>query len=135
MYKKGRVCIRCGGTLRYQSNRGCVECIRKKQKQWREENKDKHREYQLGYNWRKRRDIKRATPIWADLDAIEKIYSECERLSKTMGIELLVEHNIPLRGRKVCGLHVESNLQVVSKSWLKSRRRKILRDRNVNSIQ
>lgn len=135
MYKKGKPCIRCGSTLKYQSNRGCVFCVRNRQKKWRKENKDKHSEYQLGYNWRKRRDIKRATPVWADLDAIERIYKECERLSESMGIPLLVEHEIPLRGRKVCGLHVESNLHVVSKSWLRSRRKKILRDRSVNSIR
>lgn len=53
----------------------------------------------------KRRGRERsATPSWADLDAIRRIYENCPP-----GME--VDHIIPLGGKTVCGLHVENNLQ------------------------
>ena len=44
------------------------------------------------------------TPSWANLKEITRIYAECPP-----GFH--VDHEIPLRGRFVSGLHVESNLQ------------------------
>jgi choline dehydrogenase-like flavoprotein len=49
----------------------------------------------------------RATPSWADLDAIRKIYET----ANAVGME--VDHEIPLQGRTVCGLHVEMNLRII----------------------
>lgn len=48
----------------------------------------------------------KATPPWANLNAIRAIYEEASRL----GME--VDHDIPLQGKIVCGLHVESNLKI-----------------------
>lgn len=45
-----------------------------------------------------------ATPAWANLESIKKIYQNC-----SSGFH--VDHIIPLLGKTVCGLHVESNLQ------------------------
>ena len=53
--------------------------------------------------------ILRATPAWADLEAIELF---C--LSKPEGME--VDHIVPLRGKKVCGLHIIDNLQYLNRS-------------------
>jgi hypothetical protein len=56
----------------------------------------------------KRRAMKhKATPLWADLDAIKKIYALAARTG------MHVDHRIPLRGRLVCGLHVPENLQLL----------------------
>jgi hypothetical protein len=55
----------------------------------------------------------RATPPWADLDAIKEIYAEAARISRETGIPHHVDHRIPLQGRLVCGLHVEGNLQIL----------------------
>ena len=57
--------------------------------------------------------IKRATPPWADLKALEQFYIEAERLTRVTGIKHHVDHFYPLQGKTMCGLHVETNLQVL----------------------
>lgn len=47
---------------------------------------------------------KLATPPWADLDKIKEIYATCPE-----GFH--VDHEIPLQGELVSGLHVETNLR------------------------
>ncbi len=59
--------------------------------------------------------IRRATPPWADLDAIA-IYSKAREQRRRTGIAHCVDHIIPLQGKLVCGLHVETNLRVVTSS-------------------
>lgn len=59
---------------------------------------------------------KHATPAWADLDAIREFYKEAARLTKVTGIRHEVDHIIPLQGETVCGLHVENNLQILTRS-------------------
>ena len=51
--------------------------------------------------------LKKATPVWANLFEIKKLYAKCPE-----GYE--VDHIIPLRGINVSGLHVETNLQYLS---------------------
>lgn len=54
------------------------------------------------------------TPKWADLDAIESVYAERVRVEKETGIRHEVDHIIPLQGKMVSGLHVHTNLRVVT---------------------
>ena len=58
--------------------------------------------------------IKKATPIWADLDAIKEFYIEAQRLTKETGIPHEVDHIIPIKGKVVSGLHVPANLQILT---------------------
>ena len=51
--------------------------------------------------------------LWADQEAILAIYRQAELLTLTTGRPHVVDHIIPLQGRKVSGLHVESNLRVI----------------------
>lgn len=55
-----------------------------------------------------------ATPSWADTTAIAEIYAEARRRTVLTGTPHEVDHDIPLAGRKVCGLHVANNLQIIS---------------------
>lgn len=55
-----------------------------------------------------------ATPSWADALSIKKIYEERKRISDETGVIHHVDHIIPLRGKLVCGLHVEYNLRIIT---------------------
>jgi hypothetical protein len=67
-----------------------------------------------------------ATPGWADLKAIRQIYQLAEKLSLSTGVKHNVDHVIPLRGKKVSGLHVENNLQVIPERENKSKANKFI---------
>ena len=63
----------------------------------------------------KRRTAKlQRTPPWADLEAIRLIYKEAARLECETGIAHHVDHFYPLQGYLVSGLHVETNLQILT---------------------
>jgi ABC-type Zn uptake system ZnuABC Zn-binding protein ZnuA len=72
---------------------------------WRRLNPEQHRKIQAA----RRARLLKATPKWADLQKIEQIYLNCP-----IGME--VDHVIPLKGKNICGLHIETNLQYLSKS-------------------
>jgi hypothetical protein len=51
--------------------------------------------------------------LWATRDAIIEIYRQAELMTQTTGRLHVVDHIIPLQGRTVSGLHVETNLRVI----------------------
>jgi len=51
---------------------------------------------------------------WADNWKIEQFYIVARKLTKLYGIEFHVDHVMPLQGELVSGLHVETNLQIIT---------------------
>jgi len=103
------------------------EKLQRSIRKWRDENHDRYKvsrrnwyarladKSQWASNSANRRSAKRkATPKWADLEKIKTVYSDAAFISYVTGVTHHVDHVIPLRGRNVCGLHVENNLQILS---------------------
>lgn len=57
--------------------------------------------------------IIQAVPGWFDREAVAAIYRQAAALTTQTGILHHVDHVVPLRGRNVCGLHVQDNLRAV----------------------
>lgn len=56
------------------------------------------------------------TVSWADDWKIQQFYTMAQKLSKLYGVKFVVDHVIPLRGKLVSGLHIETNLQIITES-------------------
>lgn len=67
---------------------------------------------------------KKATPSWVTKDhKIEILYFYKEAKQKTASLNIIheVDHIIPIRSKKVCGLHVPWNLQVITRDQNRSK--------------
>jgi hypothetical protein len=53
---------------------------------------------------------------WANVEAIAALYATAALLTRTTGRSHFVDHIVPLKGRKVSGLHVENNLRIIERS-------------------
>lgn len=91
-------------------------------KQWRINNKEMIKKYYKDnkdwfktWNSNRRARLIQACVPWANLEKIKTIYAEAMRLTKETGIEHHVDHKHPLNGKKICGLHHEDNLQILTK--------------------
>jgi hypothetical protein len=65
-----------------------------------------------GTAWRRARVLE-ATPKWVNKFFMEEAYRLAELRTKMLGFKWHVDHIVPLKSKKVCGLHVENNLQVI----------------------
>lgn len=119
----------------------CKVCANSKKKAWREANKERVAEYDKQWinhnkdkknanyaryqknnkgkvnarNSQHRANKKSATPAWADLEKIKAMYNVAQYFDWISGgfVKHHVDHIVPLRGKNVCGLHVENNLQIL----------------------
>lgn len=80
-----------------------------KSKEWRDNNRGLRRAYKEA---RLEAEVNR-TPLWANMERMNGIYKLAKYLSKKYGRDIHVDHEIPLRGNLVSGLHVEDNLQLM----------------------
>jgi hypothetical protein len=84
------------------------------QAEWKAKAPERRRVLVLHHaNLRRAEKIKR-TPAWADMDRIKAVYAEAQRVTSATGIPHTVDHDVPLRGVKVSGLHIHQNLRVIT---------------------
>lgn len=95
------------------------EKVRKKSREWKAKNYQ--RCIDLAKKWKRlnpgkvsamnrarKLKMRKAMPSWANIERIKEIYLDASKRG------MHVDHIIPLNGELVCGLHVESNLQILT---------------------
>ena len=85
-----------------------AETVRQHKRDYQEKNRAHRSFYQ---NCRRASQLL-ATPAWADMDSIKGMYELCG-IFRRIGMNLHVDHVVPLRGKHVSGLHVAENLQLL----------------------
>lgn len=94
----------------YEANKDKIkESVKARAERLREELKPGNCERVMRRNARKIQ----ASPGWANVAAMQSIYSRAALITKETGIPHHVDHIVPLQSKKVCGLHVEHNLQIL----------------------
>lgn len=92
-------------------------------KKWREKNPEYSKQYKQNYDKNKinahtsvrRKRVQQATPTWLTKKQRKEmltIYETCGKLRKA-GVDVHVDHIVPLQGKDVCGLHVPWNLEIL----------------------
>lgn len=121
LFQKNRaVCKSCRKEQQTSWRSSQQSRLNQKQRDWTKKNPEKSKEikhiwlqhnkdWSRAYFGKRHKRFRKATPTWANLDKIAEIYRNCPK-----GFE--VDHIVPITGKNVCGLHVETNLQYLPMS-------------------
>jgi len=84
--------------------------------------KKKHAHRVAANNAKRRASKLRRTPGWAEAQEITDLYAQAKQLTALTGKQFHVDHIIPLQATEASGLHVLSNLQIVTAQYNLSKR-------------
>jgi hypothetical protein len=90
-----------------------LERYRERERIWRQNNPAKVKAKKI----RHRTALGEATPGWLtdnQWDEMNEFYKEAQKLTEATGKVHHVDHVVPIQGKRVCGLHVPWNLQVLT---------------------
>jgi hypothetical protein len=116
-----------------------IEIERERDKAYYRRTADKQKQRHKDYRKRKpyviaalaakrRAMIKAQTPDWANLSEIKRYYEVAARKTAQLGVLYAVDHIVPLKGKNVCGLHVENNLRVITFEENSAKSNKLIED-------
>lgn len=134
-------CPQCKKIAKQKWNKTNPDKKKLSDKRWQQQNRERRRQIQNRWNkkhpdrrskmnlrWQKenpekanaltakrRSRKKQAIAPWADLKAIEDIYTQAFELTNNTGVPHEVDHIYPLQSKYMCGLHVETNLQILTR--------------------
>lgn len=117
---KNKAAIKDKGQKYREAN---IDKILEANKKWREANREymnqKRSEWQRNNKGavceiraRRRASEVMATPKWSSRTDLRKIYDVAAKMRQD-GLDVHVDHIVPLQGVTVCGLHVHWNLQII----------------------
>ena len=119
-YQKHKEVLLERGRERYQKKK---EVIKKQRDSKREELRLKSKQHYysnksayLSKNAKRRALELQASPPWSEKEQIALLYAKAKWLGSLTGLEYHVDHVVPLNNKKVCGLHVWANLQILEKT-------------------
>ena len=121
-YEKNKEKYREQNKVWYEKNRNYTRSLARKR---RKKNKSKFIQYDRLYKSMRQQ----AQPKWLTEHEKEQmilLYDQARHLTKTTGIKHTVDHIIPICNKKVCGLHVLQNLQILTQSENSSKGNKLL---------
>ncbi len=93
-------------------------------REWRRNNPHKH----AAMSGKRRARKLQATPPWANPKYIQLFYEMARTESDRIGTPVHVDHIVPLRSKRVCGLHCEHNLQLLTAEMNLSKSNKVWPD-------
>lgn len=102
---------------RAQANERQLERHRERLEEYTEEEFDNYLSYKRSHGRKTKASRRLRVPKWLDnteMGKINEIYKRCVVLEKKTGIPHHVDHILPLHGKLVSGLHVPSNLQILT---------------------
>lgn len=83
-----------------------------------------NKEIYMDSNVRRRKCKRGQTPLWADKNKIREIYRDAAEF-RAAGLDVHVDHIIPLRAKLASGLHVHQNLTIKLAKWNDSKGNKL----------
>lgn len=105
-------CRECQSILKKQYRLNNYDTVTLASRLYMANNPSKKKANRLRY----KHNITNATPSWADHTLMNEVYNLSKQLTKSTGIQHDVDHIVPIKGRTVCGLHCQSNLQAIPHS-------------------